>query len=256
MKFKYLILALLPLGLSACQSTDIQKVGDLAVSVLQQQNPSKTLSSYDWHLDTGAAKHMVVKFDPEGRFSVSTTCNTLGGGWKVESNQLVVGNMISSMMACGNDAMKQEQLAGQIFSQNVPFVLDTQNVNAPTLTLLTTNGQRYVFTGKMTPETQYQGQAETIFLEISPETKKCTGVAPQTCLQVKEIKYNESGIKTQVDKDWSLFYDQIQGFEHTPNERQVIRVKRFEIKNPAADQSKYAYIYDMAVEREAVKGSL
>lgn len=73
---------------------------------------------------------------------------------------------------------------------------------------------------------------------------------------MREVKYNEQGLKTQVDKDWNLFYDQIEGFQHTPNERQVIRVKRFEIKNPAADQSKYAYIFDMAVEREAVKGSL
>ena len=43
----------------------------------------------------------------------------------------------------------------------------------------------------MTPETKYQGQAETIFLEVSPQTKACTGVAQQTCLQVKEIKYDE-----------------------------------------------------------------
>ncbi|HAB42517.1 MAG TPA: hypothetical protein DCE70_02950, partial [Acinetobacter sp.] len=50
--------------------------------------------------------------------------------------------------------------------------------------------------------------------------------------------------------------DQIEGFQHTPNERQIIRVKRYEIKNPAADQSKYAYIFDMAVERETVKGTL
>ncbi len=256
MKLKYLILALLPLGLAACQSSDMQKFGDNVVTILQQQNPSKTISAYEWHLDTGAAKHMIAKFDAEGRFSVATTCNTLGGAWKVDSNQLVIGNLMSSMMACSNEAMKQEQLAGQIFNKTVPFVLETANANAPTLTLMTTNGQRYVFTGKMTPETQYQGQADTIFLEISPQTKQCTGVARQTCLQVKEIKYNESGVKTQVDKDWTLFYDQIQGFQHSPNERQIIRVKRFVIKNPAADQSKYAYIYDMAVEREAIKGSL
>ena len=35
-----------------------------------------------------------------------------------------------------------------------------------------------------------------------------------------------------------------------------MRVKRYEIANPAADQSKYAYIQDMIIEREAVKGLL
>ena len=118
------------------------------------------------------------------------------------------------------------------------------------------NGQAYEFIGKMTPETKYQGQAETIFLEISPDTKQCTGVTQQSCLQVKEVKYDQNGLKTQVDKDWTLFYDQIEGFQHSPNERQIIRVKRFEIKHPAADQSKYAYIFDMAVERKIVKGAL
>ena len=34
MKLKYLAIVLFPLALAACQSSDIQKVGDLAVSVL------------------------------------------------------------------------------------------------------------------------------------------------------------------------------------------------------------------------------
>ena len=70
---------------------------------------------------------------------------------------------------------------------------------------------------------------------------------------MREIKYAENGIKTQVDKDWTLFYNHIEGFEHNPNERQIIRVKRYEIKNPAADQSKYAYVHDMTIERATVK---
>ncbi len=48
MKLKYLAIALFPLALAACQSSDIQKAGDLAVSVLQQQNADKTLASYQW----------------------------------------------------------------------------------------------------------------------------------------------------------------------------------------------------------------
>ena len=257
MKFKYLILALLPLGLAACQSSDLQKVGDSVVTILQQQNPSKTISSYQWYLDTGAEKPMQVNFANDGRFSVATTCNTLAGSWKIDSNQLMVGNLISTMMACDQKAMEQEGLASKIFSKTTtPILFDLKDVNAPTLTLMTTNGQRYVFTGKMTPETKYQGQGETIFLEVSPETKSCTGVAPQSCLQVREIKYNEQGLKTYQAQNWSLFYDTIEGYQHTSKERQVIRVKRYTLKNPAADQSKYAYVHDMTIEREAVKGSL
>lgn len=254
MKFQYALLALLPLGLAACQSTELQKVGDSVVSILQQQNPKKTLTAYDWQLDTGTTKPMVLEFDAEGRFSVLTTCNTLAGDWKVESNELIVGNLISTMMACNEPAMQQENLAGKIFNQKtLPLLIDSQNLNAPTLTLMSGNGQRYVFTGKMTAETRYQGEAETIFLEVSPETKPCTGVVPQTCLQVKEIKYDAQGLKTYHAANWSNFYDAIEGFQHSSTERQVIRVKRFTIKNPAMDQSKYAYVHDMTIERGSIQ---
>ena len=255
MKLKFLAIALFPLTLAACQSGDIQKVGDVAVSVLQQQNADKTLASYQWSTTTGSApKPLVLNFDDKGRLGISTSCNGMGSSWKIENNQIVTGHLMATQMACPEASMQQESVASDLFSnRKAPFVLDLKDPQNPTLTVISATGQKYVFTGKMTPETKYNAQAEIIFLEISPETKSCTGVAPQTCLQVRELKYNDSGVKTQIDKDWTLFYDQIEGFEHNPAERQVIRVKRYEIKNPAADQSKYAYVHDMTVERATVK---
>ena len=255
MKLKFLAIALFPLTLAACQSSDIQKVGDLAVSMVQQQNADKTLAAYQWsYQPQGTDKPLVLNFNNQQRLSIATGCNTQGTSWKIEKGQIVTADLMSTMMACSPELMKQEQFSSSLFAKRtIPFVLNTQDVNKPTLTLIDATGQKIVFEGKMTPETQYQTQAETIFLEISPETKKCTGVAPQTCLQVREIKYAENGIKTQVDKDWTLFYNHIEGFEHNPNERQIIRVKRYEIKNPAADQSKYAYVHDMTIERATVK---
>ena len=255
MKLKFLAIALFPLTLAACQSGDIQKVGDVAVSVLQQQNADKTLTSYQWSTHTGTApKPLVLNFDDKGRLGIATSCNGMGASWKVENNQIVTDNLMATQMACETKAMEQESVAKDLFDhRKAPFVLDLKDPQNPTLTVISATGQKYVFTGKMTPETKYNAQAEIIFLEISPETKSCTGVAPQTCLQVRELKYSDSGVKTQVDKDWTLFYDQIEGFEHNPAERQVIRVKRYEIKNPAADQSKYAYMHDMTVQRATVK---
>jgi hypothetical protein len=56
----------------------------------------------------------------------------------------------------------------------------------------------------MTAEAKYQSEGKIVFLEISPQTKSCTGVAPQTCMQVREIKYDDKGIKTYADKNWSF----------------------------------------------------
>lgn len=76
MKLKYLAIALFPLALAACQSGDIQKAGDVAMSVLQQQNASKTLSSYQWsYLLAGSSAPIVLNFD-EQRLSIATGCNT------------------------------------------------------------------------------------------------------------------------------------------------------------------------------------
>lgn len=250
MKFKLITLALLlPLGLSACQSTDIQKVGDIAVSVLQQNNADKTLTTYEWHLDTGAPRHLELHFLDNGRLSIQTSCNTLASAWSIENNTIRTGKMMGTLMACPEDMMKQEGLAGQIFhDRTVPFILNLNDKENPTLTVTSEKGEKFIFTGEMTPETKYQSQGETIFLDIAPQTKACTGVAPQTCLQVKEVKYNEAGIKTYVDPEWKLFYNQIEGYTHDPKNKVLLRVKRYTIQNPAADQSKYVYIHDMTVE--------
>ena len=257
MKLKYLAIALFPLALAACQSSDLQKVGDTTVKVLQQQaTADKTLAAYQWSYQPEGSERPIVLNFQDKRLSIATGCNTQGGAWSIENGVLVTGNLMSTQMACAPELMKQEQFSASLFQdRKIPFVLDTTNVEQPTLTIVSTTGQKVVFTGKMTAETKYQSQGETIFLEISPETKQCTGVAPQTCLQVKEIKYAENGVKTYEDKDWTLFYSNIEGFEHNPNEHQIIRVKRYEIKNPAADQSKYAYVHDMTIMRGTVKGS-
>ena len=68
------------------------------------------------------------------------------------------------------------------------------------MTVSDAQGQKYTFTGKMTPEAKYQSEGKTVFLEVAPETKSCTGVAPQTCMQVREIKYDDKGVKTYADK--------------------------------------------------------
>ena len=260
MKFSIFALALLPLALTACQSSHLPATsGDPAISTLSTtlKTPTQILPAYTWELDRGLQRPIVLSFDQRGRLSVASGCNGLGTSWTVKDNTLSTGDMMGTMMACDAPLMEQERFISQLLQKrNIPFSLDLNDANQPKLSITAADGQKYVFTGKMTPETKYQGQAETIFLEVSSQTKACTGVAQQTCLQVKEIKYDEKGLKTQVDKDWTLFYDQIEGFQHSSNERQIIRVKRYEIKNPAADQPKYAYVFDMTVEREAVKGTL
>lgn len=253
MKIKYLILALLPFSIVACQSVH-QNSAPVTVNAEKQMNANKILSAYTWsYQPEGTPRPIQLNFS-ENRVNIITGCNNQGGSWKVENQKLITSSLVSTMKACEPALMKNEQFSSNLFNdQQNKFELNTASVEQPRLTIIASNGQKYEFEGSMTPETKYQSQGEIIFLEISPETKQCTGVGPQTCLQVREIKYDNKGIKTQVDKDWTLFYDQIEGYQHRDDQRVIIRVKRYERKNPAADQSKYAYVHDMTVEQEIVK---
>ena len=251
MKIKYLVLALLPLSLMACQT--VQNVTDNVISQINT-TAAKNLTEYNWtYQDSKASKPLVLSFDDNQRLSIQTGCNNQGGTWKVEGNTIVTSPLASTMMACADDLMQQERLSADIFSEKkVPFTLSTQN-DQTILTITDSKGQKYTLLGKMTAEAKYQSEGKIVFLEISPQTKSCTGVAPQTCMQVREIKYDDKGIKTYADKNWSLYYGQIEGFKHNPEQRVIVRVKRFEIKNPAADQPSQADVLDMVVEQELVK---
>lgn len=252
MKIKYLILAFLPFSLMACQS--MQSANPVSIISEKKVNEAQTLTAYTWsYQPAGTPTPIQLNFTAD-HLSITTGCNNQGSSWKIEGHHLVTSSLVSTMKACSPELMKNEQFSSNLLNdQKVKFELNTSSVEQPSLIITAADGQKYEFKGTMTPETKYQSQGEIIFLEISPETKPCTGVAPQTCLQVREIKYNDKGIKTQVDKDWTLFYDQIQGFQHRADQRVIIRIKRYERKNPAADQSKYAYVQDMIVEQEIVQ---
>lgn len=213
-----------------------------------------TLTDYIWSYQPKETNQPIqLRFSGQELY-ISTGCNSQAGMFKTENDKLITTVLRSTRKACSPELMKQEQLAASLFNkQSTTYVIDDRNKSRPTLTVTSANGQKYTFIGEITPEAKYQTQGETIFLEISPETKPCSGVAKQNCLQVREIKYSAKGGKTYVNPQWTLFYDQIEGFQHNPQQRVILRVKRYKIGQPAADQSKYAYVHDLTVEQEMVK---
>lgn len=253
MKIHALILAFLPFTFVACQSMPSgSKMHAHTPSTMQ--NASQILTQYVWKYQPSETSHPIQLSFMQDRLGIATGCNQQSTAWKIENNQLVTSALVSTLKACHPNLMKNEQISRQMFEQQShEYRLNTSSIEHPELTLILAEGRTVQFTGTMTPEAKYQTQAHTIFLEISPEVKQCTGVTQQNCLQVREVKYDDKGIKTQVDKDWALFYDIIQGYEHQSNQRDIIRVKRYERSNPAADQSKYVYIYDMTVEQEQIQ---
>ena len=152
MKIKYLVLALLPLSLMACQT--VQNVTDGVVSQINS-NAEKNLTEYNWtYQGSTASKPLVLSFNADQRVTIQTGCNNQGGTWKVEGNQLVTSPLASTMMACQDDLMKQEQLSNSIFSE-AKLPIEISNNNGQVILSVTDKaGQKHIFQGEKATNTQ------------------------------------------------------------------------------------------------------
>jgi hypothetical protein len=113
--------------------------------------------------------------------------------------------------------------------------------------------QQLVFTGEATLESRY-GAAQRVFLEVAPQTVPCQpgAGAPRQCLQVRERRFDEQGLRIDPPGEWRLLYSEIQGFTHQPGVRTVLRVNRYERKQVPADASRHVFVLDLVVESETV----
>lgn len=89
MKIKYLVLALLPLSLIACQSA--QNITD---SVITQINTTAEKISQNilGHISLLTPKPIVLSFS-KYRLSIDSGCNRQGTTWKVENDLIITGDM-------------------------------------------------------------------------------------------------------------------------------------------------------------------
>ena len=195
-----------------------------------------------------ADKPVQLDFD-KGRLAVSNTCNRMGGSYALAAGTLTVGRMASTMMACTDD--KLMALDGEVGKRlEGALSLALAAGDAPSLTLGNAVGDTLVFAGTPTPDTRYGGPGERIFLEVAAQTKACSHplIPDMQCLQVRELQYDDKGLKVGTPGAFGNFYDSIEGYTHQPGVRNVLRLQRYTRQNVPADASKYAYVLDMVVE--------
>ena len=70
---------------------------------------------------------------------------------------------------------------------------------------------------------------------------------------MRERHYDVNGLKVGEPGEWQLLYQDIAGYTHEDGVRNVLRVKRYVVKNPPADAPATALVLDMVVESERVE---
>lgn len=94
-----------------------------------------------------------------------------------------------------------------------------------------------------TPVLAAEGEAVTLF--VGPNRVPCTGVAPQACYQVRQ----------SPDAEWTLFYDEIQGFEYEPGFEYELKVLKETRTNVPADASRFTWTLVEVVNKTPVAPS-
>ena len=95
-------------------------------------------------------------------------------------------------------------------------------------------------------DVQAETAANVKTLQVASSRVECTGVTPQTCLQVRESSTGS----------WTLLYDPIVGFDYEPGFVYQIVVKEEPVANPPADASSIRRTLVSIVSKTAAPPSL
>ena len=187
----------------------------------------------------------------DGRLAVANTCNRMMGRYATSAGTLTVERLASTMMACVDPkrmaldreagARLQGPLAMGLVAGDVPPAHPAQRRGRPTRL------RRHADAGD-----GYGGPGERIFLEVASKTAACNHplIPGMQCLQVRELKYDDKGLKVGDPGPFGHFYAPIDGYTHEPGVRNVLRVDRYATKDPPADAPSQAFVLDIVVESD------
>lgn len=218
-----------------------------------------SLDAFHWQL-TDATNHRGQRLDSlfiqpskpvqvdfkVNRFTISNTCNVMSGNYLLNENMVTFSDMVSTRMLCTPALNTLEQQVAAQFQKkaNIDIYLSA----TPVMKLRFTDGNTLTFTGRPTAEVRYGGSGETIFMEVASSTVACAlpGMPLKQCLQVRDVYYDNNGVINGTST-WRPFYPNIEGYRHD-GMGHILRLKRYNVANPAVNAPNQAYVMDMVVQ--------
>lgn len=183
------------------------------------------------------------------RLVVTGGCNGLRGGYRFDDEgRFVAGAMASTLMACDEPLMQADRSLAALLSKPLRPVL--VRGSEPTLALVSADDEVLVLVGRKTPEALY-GPATRVFLEVAAQTVPCPEPdAGSQCLSVREIRFDDQGLRAGEPGEWQAFVGSIEGFTHEPGIRSIVRVNRHQRADGAGQP---VHVLDLVVESEIVR---
>jgi heat shock protein HslJ len=255
--------------LQACAPVSSPSEGSSSMPTTTATSPasSLTLPAYYWRLvsATDASGKSIPALQPgvehqlrlaftKDALNIRGGCNTQFGGYRYQNGVLQVANLASTMKACEQSLMQLDAEINERLKGDLRATL-SGDTHEPALELAAKDGTVLKFVGEPTPETLYGSAGEIMFLEVAAKKAECSHpmIPNYQCLMVRERRYNEAGVQQPAQDKWHPLYQSIEGFEHQDGVRTVLRVKRYDWKNPPADAPSKVYVLDMVVEQDASK---
>ncbi|MCG8147738.1 META domain-containing protein [Moraxella sp. PS-22] len=253
--------ALLMLALTGCQTVNTnpsapsERVPYVQLPIFIGSTPTtNSLQSYDWqlnninstdpitwngsYLQTQNGK-VTLNFN-QNHITYNVGCNQLSNQYSLSKNTMQpIGTGISTLMGCGELQAREQWLAKQMQSPSELQIMETQ-VDA-VLSQTTADGSWLQWVGKLKPEVKY-GKGETVFLEVKPKWQYCDNVTDKKCLEVRDINYDNQGLKTAVGQ-WYLLDAPIMGYRHDESAQRVLRLTRY--RTPPTDTKGYGSLYKL-----------
>jgi heat shock protein HslJ len=186
------------------------------------------------------------------RLLIEGGCNSLRGGYQLGADGLLtLSQLASTQMACDPPLMAADQALSGLLAAPVELVLVPGP--EPTLAMLAASGETLLLTGQLTPEARF-GPATTVFFEVGPQRLACdhSPSADGLCLQVREITFDEKGLRVGTPGEFQAFSGTIEGYAHQAGTRNVLRVKRFQPDDAQGDPNAAVFVLDLMVESATV----
>jgi heat shock protein HslJ len=226
---------------------------------------AEMLEDHRWTLSsaTGADKQPMGNLFPSAdrpfvfsfagsRLLVEGGCNSLRGGYQLGADGLLtLSQLASTQMACDPPLMAADQALSGLLAAPLELVLVPGP--EPTLAMLVASGETLLLSGQLTPEARF-GPATTVFFEVGPQRLACDNspAGDGLCLQVREITFDEKGLRVGTPGEFQAFPGTIEGYTHQAGTRNVLRVKRFQPGDAQGDANAAVFVLDLVVESATV----